>query len=98
MQRLRSAEVIAKCGMRSESAGFFFGLIAPFGVFARIRMQVICEFLTVNDPPANADLILVLAGRPERKSYGLRLFQEGFAGRLILSVGRFEVRQVATLE
>lgn len=60
-------------------------------------MRAICEFLAVNDRPTTSDLIFVLAGRPERKSYGLRLFQEGFAARIILSVGRFEVRQVAKL-
>jgi pimeloyl-ACP methyl ester carboxylesterase len=60
-------------------------------------MQAICDFLTIRDLPTTSDLIFVLAGRPERKCYGLRLFQEGFAKRLILSVGRFEVRQAATL-
>jgi hypothetical protein len=39
----------------------------------------------------------VLAGRPERKPYGLSLFQQGLAQRLILSVGRFEVRTTAEL-
>jgi hypothetical protein len=42
-------------------------------------------------------LIFVLAGRPERKVYGLQLFHEGLAPRLILSVGRFEVRQTISL-
>jgi len=39
-------------------------------------------------------MIFVLAGMPERKTYGLQLFRQGIAPRLILSVGRFEVRQM----
>lgn len=56
---------------------------------------MLSDFLVVNDPPQPSDVIFVLAGRPERKSYGLRLFREGVAPRLILSVGRYEVRQPA---
>jgi hypothetical protein len=55
------------------------------------------NFLVVNDPAGPCDLIYVLAGRPERKPYGLDLFHRGLAPRLILSVGRFEVRQTASL-
>jgi hypothetical protein len=40
-------------------------------------------------------VILVLAGRFERKPYGLKLFQQQLAPRLILSVCRYEVRQTA---
>ena len=46
------------------------------------------------DPPQPSDVIFVLAGRPERKVYGLELFRRGIAPRLILSVGRFEVRKM----
>jgi len=46
------------------------------------------------DSPQPSDLIFVLAGRPERKVYGLELFRQGIAPRLILSVGRFEVRRM----
>jgi hypothetical protein len=49
------------------------------------------------DSPAPADVIFVLAGRHERKSYGLQLFRDGLAPRLILSVGRFEVRKMGSL-
>jgi len=48
-------------------------------------------------PPERSDLIFVLAGLPERKVYGLELFRKNFAPRLILSVGRFEVRKMARL-
>jgi hypothetical protein len=54
-----------------------------------------CEFLAARDQPAPCDLIFVLAGRDERKPYGLKLFGEGLAPQLILSVGRFEIRHTA---
>jgi DUF218 domain len=57
----------------------------------------LCHHLIRNEPLAATDLIFVLAGRPERKRYGLELFHHGLAPRLILSVGRFEVRQVHRL-
>ncbi len=56
----------------------------------------LCDYLVLNDLPSQSDLIFVLAGRPERKAYGLKLFQEGIAPRIILSVGRFEVRRMDT--
>lgn len=56
-----------------------------------------CEFLCCDDPPGPSDLIFVLAGRPEREPYGLELFRQGLAPRLILSVGRFEVRHASAL-
>jgi len=58
---------------------------------------MLSDFLVVNDTPERSDLIFVLAGRPERKAYALRLYREGLAPRLILSVGRYEVRQPAYL-
>ena len=49
------------------------------------------------DSPEPVDLIVVLAGRMERKRYGLELFRAGLAPRLLLSVGRFEVSRMHTL-
>lgn len=54
----------------------------------------LCDYLALDDLPSQSDLIFVLAGRPERKAYGLQLFQQGIAPRLVLSVGRFEVRRM----
>ena len=54
-------------------------------------------FLFQADSPTPADVIFVLAGRHERKGYGLQLFRDGLAPRLILSVGRFEVRKIGPL-
>ena len=51
----------------------------------------------MDDSPVICDLILVLAGRIERKPYGLKLFQQQLAPRLIVSVSRHEVRQTAKL-
>jgi len=54
----------------------------------------LCDYLALDDSPSRSDLIFVLAGRPERKTYGLQLFRQGIAPRIILSVGRFEIRQM----
>jgi hypothetical protein len=40
---------------------------------------------------------VVLAGRPERKAYGLELWKEGAASALLLSVARFEWRAFPAL-
>lgn len=53
------------------------------------------DFLAAEDVPVPCDLIFVLAGRLERKPYGLDLFRQGLARRLVVSVGRFEVRHTA---
>jgi uncharacterized SAM-binding protein YcdF (DUF218 family) len=44
-----------------------------------------------------ADAIFVFAGRESRKRLGVRLFRDGLAPRLILSVGRFEWRRFPKL-
>jgi hypothetical protein len=44
-----------------------------------------------------ADAIFVFAGRDSRKRFGVRLFREGVAPRLVLSVGRFEWRRFPSL-
>jgi hypothetical protein len=54
--------------------------------------------LTANDPVEPVDLIFVMAGRMERKRYGLELYRAGTAPRLVLSVGRFEVSRMSRLE
>jgi hypothetical protein len=54
--------------------------------------------LTRNDSLEPAELIFVLAGRMERKRYALDLHRAGFAPRLLLSIGRFEVSKMDLLE
>jgi hypothetical protein len=56
--------------------------------------NALCDYLALDDSPSQSDLIFVLAGRPERKAFGLQLFRQGIAPRIILSVGRFEVRKM----
>jgi len=53
--------------------------------------------LVVNNPVEPVDLIVVLAGRMERKEYGLNLFRSGIAPRLVLSIGRFEVSKMTRI-
>ena len=63
-----------------------------------MRLRSLHEYLTLNDPPGPADLIFVLAGRMDRKRHGLELYRAGVAPRLLLSVGRFEVSKMATVD
>jgi hypothetical protein len=55
----------------------------------------------VNDsspsPRLNVDLIFVLAGRENRKRYGLELLRQRVAARVLFSVARFEIRRFSTL-
>ena len=55
------------------------------------------ETLTRNDSLTPVDLIIVFAGRMERKRFGLELFRRGVAPRLLLSVGRFEVSRMRSV-
>ena len=50
--------------------------------------------LTRHDSPRPVDLIVVLAGRMDRKHYGMELYRAGMAPRLLLSIGRFEVSRM----
>jgi hypothetical protein len=49
------------------------------------------------DLQRNRDLIFVLAGRENRKQYGLELFRQGFSPRVLFSVARFEIRRFSKL-
>ncbi len=60
-------------------------------------MISVSAWLTRADSVEPADLLFVMAGRMDRKPYGLELYRAGVAPRLILSVGRFEVRKMAQL-
>lgn len=60
-------------------------------------LQAVQRWLARSDPPEKAALIFVLAGRQHRKLCALDLYQKGYAPRLILSVGRYEIRRFATL-
>jgi uncharacterized SAM-binding protein YcdF (DUF218 family) len=60
-------------------------------------IERVYDFLNVGEPPGKADCIFVFAGQQERKSYGIQLWREKWAPRLILSVGRFEWRKFYSL-
>jgi hypothetical protein len=55
------------------------------------------EALLYNNSPQSADLIFVLAGRENRKQFGLELFNHGLAPRILFSVARFEIRRFSKL-
>jgi hypothetical protein len=66
------------------------------GAFGRV-LSALYEFLTFSVDPRPVDLVFVMAGRMERKVYGLDLFRSGLAPTLVLSVGRFEVSKLKVL-
>jgi uncharacterized SAM-binding protein YcdF (DUF218 family) len=53
----------------------------------------IYDYLNIGAAPRKADCIFVLAGRQERKVFGIQLWKQGYAPEIILSVGRFEWRK-----
>jgi hypothetical protein len=57
-------------------------------------LEKIYQLLTLGDKVEPADLVIVMAGRMDRKHYGLRLFRQGIAPKLLLSVGRYEISQM----
>jgi uncharacterized SAM-binding protein YcdF (DUF218 family) len=62
--------------------------------------SVLCrihDYLNIGTAPKPADCIFVLAGRQERKVFGIELWRQGWAPELILSVGRFEWRKFYAL-
>ncbi len=52
--------------------------------------QSVYDFLDVGKSPRPSDCIFVLAGRQERKTYGIRMWRFGYAPLLILSVSGYE--------
>lgn len=61
------------------------------------RLSRLRAWLSQAETPRSADLIFVLAGRVHRKEYALELFRKGFAPRLLVSVGRFEIRRFSKM-
>jgi len=70
--------------------------MCPVNLRARLA-QSIYDYLDVGKSPRPGDCIFVLAGKHERKSYGLKMWRFGYAPQLILSIGRFEWRQFREL-
>src|SRR5690348_8660612 len=63
----------------------------------RSALARLYESLIRDDAVRPADLIFVMAGRMERKIYGLELYRAGISPKLVLSVGRFEVSKMRGL-
>jgi hypothetical protein len=61
-------------------------------------LMMLYESLTFTVAPQPVDLVFVMAGRMERKRYGLDIFRAGLASTLVLSVGRFEVSKLKALQ
>jgi len=70
------------------------------GGYSRLHSPLywLYEHLTRGDQPRPVELIFVLAGRMERKRYGMELYRAGLAPRLLLSVGRFEVSRMGIVD
>ena len=60
-------------------------------------LTTLARWLARAGPSEPAALIFVLAGRQHRKLHALELYEQGYAPRLIISVGRFEIRRFAAL-
>jgi len=80
--------------MKSDDEDGFLGHVRLRAVIA----ERLFDFLDLRQPPERADTIVVLAGRHERKVFGIELWERGFAPELILSVGRFEWRRFYELD
>ena len=89
-------DIARAAAARREFGAWRYNSSVPLA-FSRRIMGSTCDFLAPQDPLAPCDLIFVMAGLLERKAYGLQLFQQGLAPRLILSVGRFEIRATSAL-
>lgn len=63
----------------------------------RWPLTSLARWLAAAGPAEPAALIFAIAGRQQRKTYALELYRQGYAPRLLLSVGRFEIRRFATL-
>jgi uncharacterized SAM-binding protein YcdF (DUF218 family) len=59
--------------------------------------QFIHDFLDVGKSPCIADCIFVMAGKQNRKAFGIKMWHIGYAAQLILSIGRFEWRKYKDL-
>ncbi len=68
----------------------------PVNLRAKLAHSIY-DFLDVGKSPRPADCIFVLAGKQERKTYGIKMWRFGYAPQLILSVGRFELRHFGEL-
>jgi len=86
-------EVDVGGSIEPRSAGMIGGDIYA-GSWWPARLLRLYETLTLSDAVTPVDLIYVMAGKMERKDYGLELYRAGLSPRLVLGVGRFEVSKM----
>lgn len=55
------------------------------------------DWFAKSEQPETCDVIFVLAGRDCRKSFAVRLLEQNWSKRLLLSVDRFEIRRFCRL-
>ena len=60
-------------------------------------LRFLFDWLSRADSAAPADAIFVLAGHKSRKVYAIQLLRQRLAPRVLLSVGRFEIRRFPEL-
>jgi hypothetical protein len=60
-------------------------------------LRFLFDWLSRADSAAPADVIFVLAGHKSRKVLAIQLLRQGLAPRVLLSVGRFEIRRFPEL-
>jgi hypothetical protein len=60
-------------------------------------LRMLYKWLDCSDSASKADLIFALAGRPGRKKFALETMAAGLVPKLLLSVGRFELRSFGEL-
>jgi uncharacterized SAM-binding protein YcdF (DUF218 family) len=73
------------------------GRVSASGALWTRPLDALYRILAPAEAPRAADAIFVYAGQQERKEYGVALWRQGLAPALLLSVGRFEWRRVASL-
>ena len=56
-----------------------------WGLVFRLALPNIWNFLVVNEVPKLSDVIIVLSGDPGRAEHGVRLFQLGYANKILLT-------------
>lgn len=61
-------------------------LLVAAVIFHQPLLMSVGGYLSVSQPPTNADAIRVMGGHPERYRYAVDLFERGYGSRLILSL------------
>lgn len=74
--------------MKKKVVFLFGALLIIFLLFSSYFLTFIGNFLIIRDPLRKADVIIVLAGeRGERVKFGVSLYQQGYAGKVLFSGG-----------